>query len=347
MNERAEREKDVLISAMNNLSDERIELLAQVANLYYEQGLGQTEIADQLQVSRSSVSRLLSEARETGVVEIRINFPLTRDHELEQALLADYSLEAAYVLNTKSISAVQSMGRLARLASSHLQTAITNDMIVGLSWGNAVLETIQAIRRRQSSGIQVVQVIGAAGANDPRIDGPDLARQLAERLGGQYFYLNAPLIVEDSYVREGILGDQRIRKTLDLARRANILLVGIGSTNPQYSALLRAGYITEEELHMISSAGAVGDFCGYHIDIHGTVVETLINKRVVGISLDNVRAIPQVVGVARGLTKAPTILGTLRGGLVNVLVTDDETTREVLRLASLSQAEVSEHLRVS
>ncbi len=201
---------------MNELSEERVELLAQVANLYFEQGRNQNEIADQLQISRSSVSRLLAEARELGIVEIRINFPLTRDLALEQALMARFQLEAVYVLSTKTIVPAHMLGRLGRLASAHLQGRIADGSIVALSWGTAVFETIQAMRRRQLNEVKVVQVIGAAGSSNPLIDGPDLARQLAERLGGQYFYLHAPLIVENSYIRETLLGDPRVRRTIEL-----------------------------------------------------------------------------------------------------------------------------------
>jgi deoxyribonucleoside regulator len=316
---------------MNDISEERVELLAQVANLYFEHGRNQNEIADQLQISRSSVSRLLAEARELGIVEIRINFPLARDVALEEAIAQRFDLNAVYVLNTKNIVQTHILGRLGRLASSHLQGRITDDTTIALSWGTAVFETVQAMRRRQASDVKVVQVIGAAGSSNPLIDGPDLARQLAERLGGQYHYLHAPLIVENSYVRETLLSDIRVKRTLEMARLAQVALVGIGTITPEVSPLVRAGYLTEEEAIGVMEAGAVGDFCGYHIDIQGNVLDIPLNHRVLGISVEDIRSIPHIVGVAGGIVKAPTILGVLRKKLVDVLVTDDHAAREVLR----------------
>jgi deoxyribonucleoside regulator len=319
---------------MYGVSEERLELLAQAASLYFDQGLNQADIADQLGVSRASVSRLLNEARDLGVVEIRVNFPLTRVATLERALSEQFKLQAVYVLSTKTILPEHVLGRLGRLASQHLQARLQPNAIVALSWGTAVFETVQATRRRPVDGLKVVQVIGAAGSSNPLIDGPDLARQLAERLGGQYFYLHAPLLVESSFIRDTLLADARMQQTLALARQATTALVGIGSIQPEISPLLRAGFISVEEEQELARAGAVGDFCGYHIDMGGTLVDMPINRRVVGITLDELRAIPQVIGVAGGLAKAPTILGVLRGGLINVLVTDDHAAQEVLRLHS-------------
>jgi DNA-binding transcriptional regulator LsrR (DeoR family) len=108
--------------------------------------------------------------------------------------------------------------------------------------------------------------------------------------------------------------------------------VGIGSTQPEISPLMRAGYLTEEQQQEIRQAGAVGDFCGYNLDIYGRLLDIPINQRVIGITLDDLRAIPCVVGVAGGAIKAPSILGVLRGELVDVLITDDRAAREVLRL---------------
>jgi DNA-binding transcriptional regulator LsrR (DeoR family) len=320
---------------MHNYPEERIELLAQVASLYFEQGLNQADIAEQLGVSRASISRLISEAREQGIVEIRINYPLARDAELEQALSERFPLQMVYVLNTKTLVADHVLSRLGRLASLHLQSRINGGSTVAVSWGTAVFETVQAMRRRQLQDLKVVQVIGATASSNPLIDGPDLARQLAERLGGQYFYLHAPLVVENSYVRDTLLSDPRVQQTLELARQAQLAIVGIGSTQPEVSPFIRAGFLSEQEQRDIAKSGAVGDFCGYHIDAVGALADVPINTRVVGITLDDLRGIPQVVGVAGGVVKAPTILGVLRGRLVHVLVTDDQAAREVLRLSEV------------
>ena len=317
----------------DGIPEEHIQLLAEVASLYYEQNLDQSEIATQLSVSRSSVSRLLTEARELNVIEFRVNFPLLRDTELEDALNYYFSQPSIRVLNSKNVASDHVLQRLGRLASNYLLSIISNNMLIGLTWGTSLYETVDAMSRHHLQNVKVVQVIGASGGNDPLIDGTDIARKFAEKVGGQHYYLHSPLIVENAQIRDAILSDPSISKTLELARQADLLLTGIGTNDPQLSAQLRAGYVTEDELRALREAGAVGEFCGYHIDRFGEVLDTPNNKKVVGITVDEIRHIPHVIGVAAGAAKAPTIMAALRGGLVNALITDDYAASEILRLA--------------
>ena len=180
--------------------------------------------------------------------------------------------------------------------------------------------------------ITVVQMIGAVGMGDPLIDGPDLARFLAVVYGGEYRYLHAPLIVESQRVQEAFHQELMIQETLELARRAETALVGIGSLNPHESSLKRAGYLDETDLAELSSQGAVGDICARHYDSSGGVLDIELNRRIVGIELDELRKIDRVIAVAGGEGKAEAIKGALRGGYVDVLVTDDLAAQRVLEL---------------
>lgn len=314
------------------ISDEDLLQLARVAHLYYEIGLDQAEIALELQVSRSSISRMLTEAKDLGVIEFRINFPLQRDFALEEKLRERFTLKSIHVLNTWNMPQSHILQRLGQLAAIHISQLIHDEMTIGLTWGTSLYETVMALSRRQLRDVRVVQVIGATGSSDPLVDGTDIARQFAERIGGQHFYLYSPLVVESPQVRDAILADPNISKTLDIGRQADLLLTGIGTLNPQYSAQIRAGYLTEQYLNVIKSNGAVGEFCGYYIDRDGKLLQTPYNAKVVGISLDEICSISQIIGIAAGTTKATTALAALRGGLVNMLVIDDGLAKEILRL---------------
>jgi DNA-binding transcriptional regulator LsrR (DeoR family) len=134
-------------------------------------------------------------------------------------------------------------------------------------------------------------------------------------------------------VREVLLQEPRIRETLSLARRADVALVGIGAPLPAVYSLLRAGYLGREELARLRAQGVVGDICARHYDAQGSVLDIELNQRIVGIELEGLHDVEQVIGVAGGEAKAEAILGALRGGHVNVLVTDDTTARKVLALS--------------
>lgn len=315
-----------------NTFDNRLELLAEVATLYYEDELTQEEIAQRLAVSRSNISRLLTEARRKGVVEIKINYPWQTSPPMQAALIARFGLPVARVLKTEHYDYKRMLRGLGALAARYLEGILRDETILAISWGTAIYEVVNALRPTKKTNIKVVQMIGAVGSGDTLIDGTELARTLADTLSGQYHYLHAPLIVENAEVQQALLREQRISETLQLARKADIALVGIGSVEPSISSLIRAGYIDEQELTAIRQSGAVGDICARQFDIGGKVLDTELDQRVVGIDIESLKQVKCVIGVAGGILKAPAILGALRGGIIDVLVMDEEAAREVLRL---------------
>ena len=308
------------------------ELLAQVASLYYEDRLTQDEIARRVGTSRSTISRMLDQAREIGVVEIVVHYPWKTVPELEDALRARFGLVHARVLSGRGQPYEETLRGLGALAARYVESILTGGMVLGISWGVAVYSTVRALRPERHLPITVVQMVGAVGEGDPLIDGPDLARLLANVYGGEYRYLHAPLIVEDARAREALLQEPRIRETLRLAGQADVALVGIGAPTPEVYSLLRAGYVDREALARLRAQGVVGDICARHYDAQGRVMDIELNHRIVGIELEALHGIGQVIGVAGGEAKAEAILGALRGGHVNVLVTDDAAARKVLEL---------------
>ena len=311
---------------------EHTELLAQVASLYYEDNSTQAEVARRIGASRSTVSRLLHEARKSGMVEITIHYPWKTSPEIERDLTARFHLRQARVLIGRGRPYEEILRGLGVLAARYIASILAEGTILGISWGTAVYSTVRALRPDRRLPITVVQMIGAVGIGDPLIDGPDLARLLANVYGGEHRYLHAPLIVEDTHVCEVLLQEPRIRETLSLAHRADIALVGIGSLVPEVSSLLRAGYLDQKALAQLRAQGAVGDICARHYDVQGRVLDIELNRRIVGIELEALHSIEQVIGVAGGEAKAEAILGALRGGHVNVLVMDDAAARKVLAL---------------
>lgn len=312
---------------------ENLEFLARVASLYYEDGLTQHKISEELGYSRSAISRFLSRAREVGVVEIRVNHPLQRSAELESALRERFGLQTVRVLNRLSLNYGRTLSRIGSLGARLVEEMVVDGTRLGVSWGTAVYEVSNALRYTYMPGVVVIQLIGALGTPDPQIDGVDLARAYAGVFGGRYRILPAPAIVESPEVRDALLADRPIRETLEQARQVDCAIVGIGTTDPSMSSLVRAEYLTEQEIRELAEAGAVGDVCGIHFDRQGQIPDLPIARRVVGISAEDLRSIPITVGVAAGDIKAPAILGAVEAGLVNSLITDDSAARTILVLS--------------
>lgn len=313
---------------------ERQALLAQIAELYYMQNMSQADIAQRFGFSRSKVSRLITESRESGTVQIRINHPVRRDSALEGRLLKAFRLQAVHVLQTSLYNEAQSLRSLGRLGAYYLNEHLTPNSTLGISWGTAIYEVAQALRQRNFPDFRIVQIIGSVGYGDPAVDGPELARNIATLFSGKYFTLNSPVLVKDKQARDTLMNERHIKEVLAMGMQADYYLIGIGSTVPKHAALVRSGNVSAREIESINrSAGTVGDICARLFDEDGNFQGIDFNERVVGISLQQLRdAKGTVIGVAGGAAKAPAILGAVRGGLIDVLITDDKAAAEVLEL---------------
>ncbi len=313
--------------------EDRLAYLARVASLYYEEQKTQQQIANALGVSRSGVSRLISEARERGVVEITVHHPLNTTPRLEKKLIKTFGLKDARVLAGRFDSYEEVLGKVGRLAARYFEERVHDGMTVGISWGGALYEMIRTIRPADYRNISVVQLIGATGAEATPTSGPILAQLLAEKLNSRSYQLHAPLVVKERRAREALINERHIRETLERARRADIAIVGIGTTRSGYYSLVRAGYLTEEEAAEVRRSGAVGDVCAQHYDLDGNWLDTTLNRCVIGIGYEDLQRIGSVIGVVGGAVKARAIYGALRGRYVNVLITDEDAANKVLQLA--------------
>jgi DNA-binding transcriptional regulator LsrR (DeoR family) len=311
---------------------ERLELLARIASLYYEDRLTQEDIAAQTGYSRSMISRFLTEARDLNVVEVRVNHPLGRQRELEQALEAALGLKTVRVLARGTLDYGQMMRRLGTLGARMVEELVQDNTTLGVSWGMAVWELTNALRPQHRTGVHVVQMMGALAASEPETDGPELARRLARIFGGRYTTLPMPLIVDSEAVCRSLREDQRFKRMTMCCRDARLALIGVGTTDPERSSMLRAGYLTETQLQELREAGVVGDVCALHYNLRGELVDTPLTRRMVTVDAATLKAIPTKLAVAGGQYKAATILGACRAGFIDLLVTDDVAANGVLSL---------------
>lgn len=311
---------------------DNLDLLARIASLYYEKNQTQQQIASEFGYSRSMISRLLSEAQKTGVVEVRIHYPLERCVDLEEELKSKLNLAEVNILARGTLNHEQMLRRLGEMAARMVENlATTKGMTLGVSWGTALREVTNALRPHSYSGIKVVQIIGALDTPDPEIDGPDLARNLARIFGGQYFTLPAPLIVDSEATRNSLLNDPRLRRILGMTETMQMTLTGIGTVDRHQSSLVRAGYLSSSRLAELANMDAVGDVCAIHFDKEGIILDVPLHRLRIGISPEQLLKVPIKVGVAGGEAKALPVLGACRAGLVNHLVTDEVAALKAIR----------------
>ncbi len=305
-------------------------LLHKVARAYYDDGLTQQQIGERFGLSRVKVSRLLRSAREEKIVQITIAPPQSSNAQIEQQLERKYGLKEALVVTPSSYAPATLVGELGPVAATCLTRGLQGNEVVAVSWGTAVLAVVDALQPASLPDVRVVQLIGGLGELEAKTHGADLVRRMAQALGAKPRLIHAPGIVKDKTVREALVMDAQVSDTLALAGRADVALVGLGVLAPDSTLLASGNTLTRAEVGELKAAGVVGDIALQFFDREGRKVTHPIHERIVGTSLETIRGISRVIGVAGGKEKVTVIRAALGGGLINVLVTDDQTASQLL-----------------
>ncbi len=301
--------------------------LAQAARLYYIDGLSQKEVADKMHTTRSNVSRMLKAAKDRGVVQIRIT--AGRDRELESELMDRFGLAEALVASFEP--GAPAAKRTGEMGAAWLVDQLKDGQTLSVSWGRSVQNVVWAVTPDRTIDVEIVQLVGGLSAVSTAATGQELVRELASRLGAQYRYLHAPAVLDRPEGAANLAAEHSIAVALNAARTSDIALVGIGSVGHGSSeAILEQMRLSPAERQEFVAAQLAGDICARFFDQDGRPFRGAANDRVLGISLDELREIPTVVGVASGRDKAPGLTAALRGGLLDVMCCDVAAARAVL-----------------
>jgi DNA-binding transcriptional regulator LsrR (DeoR family) len=307
-------------------------LLLAAARLYYLDGQSQAEVAKAMGTSRSNVSRMLTEALSQGIVEIRINDPEGRVHDLEDQLQAVFGLREARVALSSGAPGLRTEDQVGRQAARLLLENLKDSMTVALSWGHALQSMVYATTSDHAyHRVALVQLVGGMSAISNEISGQELVRELAVRIGAEYRLLHAPATVESPAVREALMAEPSVARALAESARADLAIVGIGTPSLGSSAaVLDSMSLTDEDRATFWAAEPAGDVAARYYDAAGRPVHGAVDDRVLGVTLDDLVKIPHVVGVAHGRAKAPGVIAALRGRLIDSLVCDESLARTVL-----------------
>ena len=317
------------------MPSDRDELLAQVAYAYYQKGEGLSQIAKSIGRSVSMASRLLQDARDKNLVQIRINYPMTRLKELEEQMKVSFGVaEAGVFAEPSRMDDSEQLYRYGSLAASSIEKTLRSAELVGVSWGRQVNGIVNSISTDKTRGSgTVVQASGAFGALGDDHDGARITQRLAERLGYTARLMPSPLIVDTVHVAEVLSNSPSILAVMQLLRNAEVMLTNVGAPFTETSGLARSGYLTDRDLDELRSKNAAADIIGYHLDQHGEVLDIEVNRRVIGISPEALRDIPNVILTVTGAKRARAIRAVLRGQYCNTLLTDRTTAEALLAIA--------------
>ena len=303
-------------------------LSVRAAELYYEENKTQDEIGSLLGLTRWKVGRLLTQARELGIVRIEIVHPRARKLSMERELCAQFSLTDAVVVPSSADGSSEA-DRVAEAAAEYLRDLRPVPGILGVSWGSTLDSIAQHLPSGWARGVDVVQINGGVSLNRRAGSAASTAVAIARSGGGQATLLPSPAILEHRETRLAIEADRTVAGVLERAAGASAYLYSAGVAD-ESSVLVDSGYLSREDVAQLVRRGAVGDVVGRYIDADGNIVDNELDGRTVGVSLQQLRSAAVAIAVISGQSKRAIARAVIASSLCSVFITDEATARAVL-----------------
>ena len=311
---------------------DNVRLINNVLNLYYLEGLTQTEIAERLELSTPKVNRLLQQARELGYVTYTIKTPFQHLFDLEGRLKAVFGLEEAIVIPAVGDTSSSMLNALGTVAAEFLLERLRDGDVLAITPGTTVQAVVQSIDATRPYKVKVVPALGAI-QGQIESDMNYLATTMGEKLGAKSYQLHAPVFVDTKEQCDILRSMAPVKEILDIARHANIALLGVGTVDPDISRFVQFTALSAEDMKNIADGcGGVGEICAHVYNIEGQPCGKEYTDRVIGLTLAEIEKIPFRIGVAASAAKALPIYGALRGGYLQALITDETAACGILEL---------------
>lgn len=311
---------------------EKVRLINTILNYYYVDRMTQAEIAQRMDLSTPKVNRLLQQARERGYINFVIRTPYQNLFDLEARLKAVFGLEDAIVIPAVGSTSSSLLNAVGTVAADYLLEQIRDGDIVALTPGTAVQAVVQSVNPSRPYQVEVVPMLGAI-QGEFESDMNYLSTNMADRLGAKSYQLHAPAFVDTAEHAEIVRSMVPVKEILDIARQANIAVLGVGTVDPEASRFVQLTALSAQDLNYIEDGhGGVGEISAHVYDFEGNACAKEYADRVIGLNLAEIREIPFRIGVAASAAKAKPIYGALRGGYLHALITDESAARGVLKI---------------
>lgn len=308
------------------------ELLLRVARLYHVQSETMDAIAHQLGVSRSTVSRLLKEARDRGLIRITIVDPERPLSRISSLFEKNFRVQAHVVSVRPGSSSVIRLDHVAKVAARLLDDCVHDGDTIGVAWGTTTAAIASQLKPRDLSGVRIVGLNG--GANERTTGLPyvgSILQRFATAYRGEEQLLALPAFFDDPATRAAMWRERSTRHMLSARASCTVAVFGVGSlTSELQSHVYSANYLDSHDLAALDGAHVVGDVCTVMLREDGSWGDVPLNLRATGMTPDELRQLPRRICAVSGPAKAAAVLGAMRAGVATDLVIDEETARAVL-----------------
>jgi DNA-binding transcriptional regulator LsrR (DeoR family) len=308
-------------------------LAIRIARLYYYQGLTTVAIAEELGSSRSTVSRLLSRARDKGLVEIHIHDPQDHPARIETRIKERFGLAVAKVVAVPEAAGERVwLQRVASHAAGYLNTLVDSGMVIGVAWGTTVKAIAECLTPKPVADLNIVQLNGSgtAQAMDSTI-GSDILQRFAQNYGAHPHAFPVPAFFDFAETKSALWRERSVKRLLALQRRADILLYSIGAFSTQVPSLVHdGGFLGRTDIRRLQQDRVVGDIATVFFRADGSHEDVQLNARASGPDLKLLQRARHSICVVSGTGKVQGLRAALRGGFINELVIDEPTARLLL-----------------
>jgi len=315
-----------------NREGARLRDALRAAQLYYLQDLTMEAIGDELNISRSSVSRLLDLARSRGIVDIKVTSPAEAPQRIEREIKERYGVSAYLVPVPERTSHIDRLERVALTAARMLGDFFTSNMTMGIAWGSTTSAVSRHLTRKSTGNSEVVQLNGAGNDHTTGVTySSEILRRFGEAFGVRVTHFPVPAFFDDPNTKAALWRERSTSRIVELQKRMDIALFGLGSVFAEVpSQVYAGGYLSEADVAHLSEEGVVGDVATVFFRADGSWDDIPINLRSSGPGIDVIRSTPRKLCVLSGRQRLESLKGALAAELITDLIIDDSTARALV-----------------
>ncbi len=321
---------------MTTDSEARASHALRAAQLYYVQERSMDQIADEMAVSRSSVSRLLAHARDTGLVEITVHSPQEAGSVVARRLAERYGISVHVVSSPARSTDAERLERTARAAAHLLSSSLDLNASIGVAWGVTVSAIARHLPTKRVYNSEVVQMNGAANESTSGISySGAILERFSQAFGADVQQFPVPALFDDPHTKQLLWRERSIRRVLDAQAHVQVFVFGLGSPQADVPSHVYAGdYLSGEDLRTLVRDGVAGDCATVFYRIDGSTDGIQINERSSGPGFDVIRRIPRRLCAVSSPSKLGALRGALAASLITELVVEETLARRLLEVSS-------------
>lgn len=302
------------------------DIMLKVCDMYYHSHISQEKISKKLGISRPTVSRLILNAQEKGIVKILISAtPHRNQMELEQKIKDKYKLKEVIIINSNE-DKIKLYTELGRATAELLERILRNKNTIGISMGNTLSYIPSMVTWNYFDNLTFVPMIGGVYNADIEIQANSIASKMAKTFSGENFHLYAPAVVSHLETKHALLKEETISKIFSYYNNLDIAICTIGTLDKNALGVEK-GYFDENTVEMLKDEKVSGDMCLQFFDENGNISYKSHNEKVIGMDINLLKKVPYSIGIVGQKRKATAVIGALNGGFINTLVTDFECAK--------------------